>query len=73
MPEGDRRIGIHQMMISNLVSLDRNGDPSRYRANNLVWVLDKEKSLPKEKRYLSDELVEELSEMVEEYKALKRV
>lgn len=73
MPEGDRRTGVHQMMIYNLVSLDRNGDPSRYRANNLVWVLDKEKSLPKEKRYLSDELVEELSEMVEEYKALERV
>ncbi len=73
LPEGDRRIGVHQMMISNLESLDRNGDPSRYRANNLVWVLDKEKSLPKEKRYLSDELVEELSEMVEEYKVLKRV
>ena len=73
MSEGDRRIGVHQMMIYNLESLDRNGDPSRYSPDNLVWVLDKEKSIPKEKRYLSDELVEELSEMVEEFKALKRV
>ena len=73
MPEGDRRTGVHQMMIYNLESLDRNGDPSRYSPDNLVWVLDKEKSIPKEKRYLSDELVEELSEMVEEFKALKRV
>ena len=73
LPEGDRRKGMHQIMILDLESLDRNGDPTRYMPNNLIWVIDKENSLPPEKRYLSDELVKELSEVVEEYKSLKRI
>ena len=73
LPEGDRRKGMHQIMILDLESLDRNGDPTRYMPNNLIWVIDKENSLPPEKRYLSDELVKDLSEVVEEYKSLKRI
>lgn len=73
LPECDRRMGMHQKLIGDLESLDRNGDPSRYMPNNLIWVIDKENSLPPEKRYLSDELVKALTEIVEEYKALKRV
>ena len=73
LPEGDRRKGMHQIMILDLESLDRNGDPTRYMPNNLIWVIDKENSLPPEKRYLSDELVKELSKVVEEYKSLKRI
>ena len=73
MPEGDRRLGMHQMMISDLKSMDKHGDPSRYKPQSLISVINYEKRRPPEKRYLSDELVEELSEMVEEYKALKRV
>lgn len=64
---------IHQFMISELKGLDRSGDPSRNKAEIFAEALDKEKSLPTEKRLLSDELLEELTEILEEYKALKRV
>ena len=72
-PEKSRGRFIHQFMISELKGLDRSGDPSRNKAEIFAEALDKEKSLPTEKRLLSDELLEELSEMVEEFKALKRV
>ena len=72
-PETSRGRFIHQFMISELKGLDRSGDPSRNKAEIFAEALDKEKSLPTEKRLLSDELLEELTEILEEYKALKRV
>ena len=72
-PEKSRGRFIHQFMISELKGLDRSGDPSRNKAEIFAEALDKEKSLPTEKRLLSDELLEELTEILEEYKALKRV
>ena len=72
-PEKSRGRFIHQFMISELKGLDRSGDPSRNKAEIFAEALDMEKSRPPEKRLLSDELLEELAEMLEEYKALKRV
>ena len=73
LPPNDRRRGIHQYIFYELESMDRRGDPSRHMPQNLISILNQEKSILPKKRFLSDELVEELSEMVREYKALKRV
>ena len=74
LPANDRiRRGVHTGLIYELENMDRHGDPIRYMPKNLNRVLDKEKSLSPNKRYISTELFKELTEMVEEYKALKRV
>ena len=61
------------MIFSDLKGMDKSGDPSRNKAEGFIQVLDMQKSLPTEKRLLNDELLEELTEILEEYKALKRV